>query len=140
MYVRQRRDSLAGIANVTLLAQDFPPGTEQVDAGGKELTVHYPSPTDDPTDPLNWSQRTKVREELVPSLRWAPMRLLTLATHPLSLFIYIGHHLWHRHSLHFRLHGSHLGVFRDLSRHHDRVQHECRSNQRECASKFLFWS
>ncbi|KAJ7757551.1 major facilitator superfamily domain-containing protein, partial [Mycena metata] len=36
------------------------PGTEVVDASGKEENIHYPMPSDDPADPLNWSPKWKL--------------------------------------------------------------------------------
>lgn len=44
---------------VTQYTYDFPPGTEVVDQSGKEENIHYPMPTDDPQDPLNWRVRYK---------------------------------------------------------------------------------
>ncbi|KAJ6541797.1 major facilitator superfamily domain-containing protein [Mycena capillaripes] len=58
---------------VTHFTYDFPPGTEVVDPNGKEEHIHYPMPSNDPADPLNWSPRWK---------------LLTFGT--LMIFPYIG--------------------------------------------------
>ncbi|KAF8204467.1 major facilitator superfamily domain-containing protein [Mycena galopus ATCC 62051] len=58
---------------VTHYTYDFPPGTEVVDPSGKEEHIHYPMPSNDPADPLNWSPQWK---------------LLTFGT--LMLFPYIG--------------------------------------------------
>ncbi|KAJ7144849.1 major facilitator superfamily domain-containing protein [Mycena crocata] len=45
---------------VTHYTHDFPPGTEVVDPSGKEEHIHYPMPSDDPADPLNWSAGWKL--------------------------------------------------------------------------------
>ncbi|KAJ7045049.1 major facilitator superfamily domain-containing protein [Mycena alexandri] len=45
---------------VTHFTFGFPPGTEVVDASGKEENIHYPMPSDDPADPLNWSPKWKL--------------------------------------------------------------------------------
>lgn len=42
------------------VVQDFPVGTERVDLSGKEETVRYPMPDDNPNDPLTWTMRRKV--------------------------------------------------------------------------------
>lgn len=44
---------------VTHFTYDFPPGTEVVDPSGKEEHIHYPMPSNDPADPLNWSPKYK---------------------------------------------------------------------------------
>ncbi|KAJ7508530.1 major facilitator superfamily domain-containing protein [Mycena galericulata] len=44
---------------VTHFTYDFPPGTEVVDPSGFEEHIHYPMPSNDPTDPLNWKARWK---------------------------------------------------------------------------------
>ncbi|KAJ7146319.1 major facilitator superfamily domain-containing protein [Mycena epipterygia] len=45
---------------VTHFTYDFPPGTEVVDPSGKEEHIHYPMPSNDPADPLNWSAKYKL--------------------------------------------------------------------------------
>ncbi|KAJ6601258.1 major facilitator superfamily domain-containing protein [Mycena vulgaris] len=45
---------------VTHFTHDFPPGTEVVDPSGKEEHIHYPMPSNDPADPLNWSTKWKL--------------------------------------------------------------------------------
>ncbi|KAJ7762373.1 major facilitator superfamily domain-containing protein [Mycena maculata] len=45
---------------VTHFTYDFPPGTEVVDPSGKEEHIHYPMPSNNPADPLNWSPRWKM--------------------------------------------------------------------------------
>jgi hypothetical protein len=62
---------------VTHFTYDFPPGTEVVDprsvmvcflwdpcinafSSGKEENIHYPMPSNDPADPLNWSPKWKL--------------------------------------------------------------------------------
>ncbi|KAJ7157174.1 major facilitator superfamily domain-containing protein [Mycena filopes] len=45
---------------VTHFTFDFPPGTEVVDPSGREENIHYPMPSDDPADPLNWSPQWKL--------------------------------------------------------------------------------
>jgi len=44
---------------VTHYSYDFPPGTEIVDPSGKEENIHYPMPSNDPVDPLNWTPTWK---------------------------------------------------------------------------------
>ncbi|KAJ7492072.1 major facilitator superfamily domain-containing protein [Mycena latifolia] len=44
---------------VTHYTHDFPPGTEVVDPSGKEEHIHYPMPSNDLADPLNWSPKWK---------------------------------------------------------------------------------
>ncbi|KAJ7194735.1 major facilitator superfamily domain-containing protein [Mycena pura] len=44
---------------VTHFTYDFPPGTEIVDPSGKEEQIHYPMPSDNLADPLNWSPMWK---------------------------------------------------------------------------------
>lgn len=44
---------------------DRPPGSEMVDPNGKEEHVHYPMPTKNPADPLNWTRPWKVSCHLI---------------------------------------------------------------------------
>ncbi|KAJ7053989.1 major facilitator superfamily domain-containing protein [Mycena amicta] len=44
---------------VTQFTHDFPPGTEIVDASGKEENIHYPMPSNHLVDPLNWTPTWK---------------------------------------------------------------------------------
>jgi hypothetical protein len=59
---------------------DRPPGTEVVDISGKEEHIHYPMPTNDPSDPLNWSRTWKVSLVNASRLPFLAVLLLTGST------------------------------------------------------------